>query len=147
QAWVARKSILKIVVANKSQRVPGFDLCKQSRRRLGMLRDVVVKPGCKSITQCAHLWIEPTVFFARQTRNLKRAVAAILFQLCLAVKFRRAAQSQNEILFKAPEIILGLSVGKAENRARIGGAKNVRHAVAIAVNSHRCREFFRVNRS
>src|SRR2546425_10246487 len=101
-----------------------------------MFPKVVVEAGSEGVTESAHFWIEPTVFRAGQTRNLQRVVAAILLEVLLAVQFRRATKSQDEILFNAPEIVFGLSIGKTENRACVGRAENVRHAIPIAIDSH-----------
>src|ERR1043166_4057384 len=91
-----------------------------------MFVEVVIEAGSESIAERPHLWIEAAVFCARQTRNFERVVAAVLFEALFAVQFSSPAQSKDEIFFDAPKIILGLGIGKAEDSARVGFAKNVR---------------------
>jgi len=102
-----------------------------------MFGEVVIEAGSESIAESPHLWIEAAVFCLRQTRNLERVVAAILLEALFAIQFSSPAQSKDEILFDAPKIILGLGIGKTENCARVGSAKNVRHVISVTINSHR----------
>jgi hypothetical protein len=110
-----------------------------------MFRQVVIEAGREGVTKCPHPGIETTVFFTSQPGNLERPVPAIILKPLFAVKFRGAAKSRDEILFNAPEVIFGLGIGKTENGARIGSAKNMRHAIPIAIDSDHPRELLSIN--
>src|SRR5882762_7086935 len=99
-----------------------------------MFGQVIIEAGSEGIAESRHLRIEPAIFFAGQARNFERVVKAILVQALLAVQLGSSAKSENEILFDAPVIILGLRVGKTEDSARVGGAKDMRNTILVAIN-------------
>ena len=110
-----------------------------------MFGQVIIEAGSEGIAESPHLRIEPAIFFAGQARNLERVVKAILVQALLAVQLGSSAQSENEILFDAPEIILGLRVGKTKDSARVGLAKDMRNTIGVAINGHRLGQPVSVN--
>ena len=101
-----------------------------------MFGQVIIEAGREGIAERPHLRIKSAIFFAGQARNLERVVEAILVQALLAVQLGSSAKSENEILFDAPEIILGFGVGKTEDSARVGLAKDMRYTVRVAINGH-----------
>ena len=141
---IAREAVLEIVVTNEGECVPRFDFCQQSRVYFRMTREVVVESGGEGVAQRTHMRVETRVFLAGQPRNLECVVESIFIESLLAVNFRSAAEGEDKVFLDAPEVVFGLSVGKAEHGAGVGAAKDVRDAVSVAIDRHAPREWIRL---
>ena len=62
-------------------------------------------------------------------------IESIFVETLRTIQLRRPAKSVDEIFFNTPEVVLCLSVSKAEYGTCVSPTKDVWHAVAISINS------------
>src|SRR5215213_6558440 len=99
-----------------------------------MTREIVVETAGERVAHRTHVFVEARVFLLRQLWDLEGTVESIFIQTLFTINFGSSTECVYKVFLDAPKIIFGLRVSKTEHRARIGTAKNVRHAVNIAID-------------
>ena len=125
-------------VPREGHHVPGFEPRDQPRLDLRVLCQVVIQAGGKRRAEVPivrdRAWENPRANW-RTISNA--AIELVGIQALGAVHFAIAAQRHDVRVFDLPEIVLGLRVGEAEDRAGVGGGVDMRHAIAVAIDDYR----------